>query len=94
MPSSTLPPAARLDGGRAHGAPDERPSLGGPRPKRPQADRADNWHSPKSLVGLAADNALSEAETVGEDWPVPDPDNLTAAAAAFQRAVRWLAPPR
>jgi len=38
--------------------------------------------------------AWTQAETAGEDWLVPDPDNLThAAIAAFERAARWLPRP-
>jgi len=38
--------------------------------------------------------AWTAAETAGEDWLVPDPDNLThAAIAAFERAARWLPRP-
>jgi len=38
--------------------------------------------------------AWTAAETAGEDWLVPDPDNLThAATAAFERAARWLPRP-
>ncbi len=47
----------------------------------------------KFLVGLAADNALSEAETAGEDWPVLDPDNLTPATVAAFPACRAVAGP-
>lgn len=38
--------------------------------------------------------AWTAAETAGEEWLVPDPDNLThAAIAAFERAARWLPRP-
>jgi len=36
----------------------------------------------------------TRAETAGEEWLVPDPDNLThAAIATFERAARWLPRP-